>query len=245
MTAKEVQDALNSRSAFSEENADDTVTEEVTEEATDEGNVENEEAQAGVSRQDLQAVNAKIDQLIQSLTPKTQTEPERPKITNEMAAAFVADPTKLVEFIQRYTDQSVGKVNNSIQQQRWDSQAYKEFPTLETDTKFQDKVKSKIAELVQLGDYQKDSPRLLYVATRLAAADYRPAAQAKGKTQNINGVQGGTTAQNPQNKTVSDNDPRVRAAQMAGMSGDRLEKFKKSLPPRNAATQTKKVRIQL
>lgn len=242
MTDK-IQQALDGASAFDEETpVEDTSYE--ADAAGDEGGDEAPQAPQAATREELKAVNDKIEQVLAALTKKTgDDQPKTPKISKEQAAAFVANPEKLMEFIQTYTNKSVGEVNRNIQRDRWDSRTYEEFPQLKADQKFQDKVKEKIAELVQVGDYTTESPRLLYVATKMAISEYRPAAQKGVAKANQDGVRGGHSANNPAAKTVADNDPRVVLAKMGGLKGEKLEAFKKSLPPRGTAT--KKMRINL
>lgn len=128
--------------------------------------------------QGLQTLQQSIDSLNQNLAPKA---PE-PMTEAQLVELAKTNPAKALHLTaERLIDQRFGTVEkkfNELDQRRfYDGKAVTDFPGLNSDKDFQQKVKEQMTEMVRDGEYTKDSPKLLYRAATLAAATYKPAAQ--------------------------------------------------------------------
>jgi hypothetical protein len=183
-----------------------------------------------VTKEDLDTFQQQLLQVLQRKPEAAVV--EKPKLTAEQLAALAASPEKLADFVQSQIASATGKVTQDMRKDKWDAQAYAEFPALKTDKKFVQETTKKIQELVSTGEYDKDNPLLVYRAAQLASLNYKPQQQTAGDGKQVDGKGPRTTeAQGRQSTSkIDDADPRVQWAIAAGVKD--LKKFKETLGPR-------------
>lgn len=206
-----------------------------------------EVSQKNVADEKLSALEDKVDRitgmLLQKNAPK-ETVPQQASFTAEQIQALQQNPALLAQFIEQQTNKSVSLIKNESAKSLWDSRAQEKFPLLKTDKDFQKKVGTRMSELkYDLGD---DHPKLLYLATELAASEYKPKAQSQQseKTRehqtSVEPSRSRTSRESQSGSKNYDNDPRLVFAKLAGGDSDpkKLEAFKKRLDELGPYQQT-------
>lgn len=173
---------------------------------------------------------------------------ESVEVTDEQALQLAKDPAKLANFIQSKINEGLATFNKNVASKSWDDKAYDEYPVLKEDKKFQDAVKKEIQDLIASGDMTKSSPRLVYVATQLAASKHGFAKKSATSSQQQSRSGGATSlpansgagaSRGSSKSSVADNDPRLVLAQKLGWSKERLDSYKEKL----AGKETKRINI--
>jgi hypothetical protein len=204
------------------------------------------DSETAIEMSDLKAEMAEMRQsnaaLVTQLQQLLKPQP-KPEIDDGEIERIKNDPKALAEFIKAKVSEGKQAVDVHLAKNRFDSQAYDEFPALKTNKQFQQSVVAQMKELTASGEYQPDSPKLLLRAAQLSAAKMKP-------LTNRDEVNDRPTSGEPrprQSQTVSrgtsqikDNDPRVAFLKLFGVKDPaKVEKFKKQLGPYQAPQRQK------
>lgn len=188
-------------------------------------------------KQELSDLKQAFARLSAQLTPKEEKKVAA-AMSPEVAKAIKDNPEMLMQFVQQQVDGAKKEFQGTVQRTDWDRRAETEFPALKTDKGFQQSVQKHAADLMAGGEFNKDSPRLIYMASKLAAAEYKPQKVVnKGDGEPSGLAPTGHSGAAGKNR-IADTDPRVQIALAAGFSGERLEKFKATLGPRVQPVRT-------
>lgn len=178
-------------------------------------------------KETMKAQQALLMKLSEAATPKEKKEALE-ALPPETAKSLKDNPDLLMKFIQQQVDGAKREFEGTVQRTDWDRRAESEFPALKTDKGFQDTVKKHVNDLLAGGEFTKNSPRLIYMASKLAAAEYKPQKTSKEDGEPSGMAPTGHTVSAAKGK-IADTDPRVKVAIANGFSGERLEKFKARL----------------
>lgn len=188
-----------------------------------------------------------ISNQVKSVAGRTASESF--EVTDDQALALAKDPAKLAQFIQSKINEGLSTFNKNVASKSWDDKAYDEYPVLKDDRKFQDAVKKEIQDLIASGDMTKNSPRLVYVATQLAASKHgfsRKSVSSGNNQQRSGGAtslpassMGSGGSRSSQKSGISESDPRLVLAQKLGWSKERLDAYKEKL----VGKETKRINI--
>lgn len=217
------------------------LNDEIQDQETDTGHEENHEqydARDQISRLESQIEDIKdlISKTVSGQAGKSVA--EEVEVTDEQALQFAKDPTKLALFIKQKINDGLSTFNKSVASKSWDEKAYDEYPNLKEDRRFQDAVKKEIQDLVAGGDMTKSSPKLVYVATQLAASKLNLGKkQSSSATKTSTGAtslpagggSGASTRESGRKISVSDADSRIVLAQKLGWSKEKIDAFKEKL----------------
>lgn len=143
----------------------------------------------------LQAQNQQIQQNLEILT-KSKASPEpvkKPALTEEQFQELLQkNPKAAIEMsVSGLVDDRARDIETRLtrenQKNYWDEKAKNDFP-LDKDSEFQKAVRQHVQELVSAGDMSRESPRLIYTAAKLAAADRKLKDKSDSKsTSSISG----------------------------------------------------------
>lgn len=208
--------------------------ESVSAEEVQEGAVETQE-QVDPIRQEFEQLresNAQMDQklnkLLSTFEPKAQSQRS---LSAEQKSQLAKDPEAMIQYVENEHKRLAQEVENKTARAQWDSQAYQDFPALKSDKKFQNEVVAKMKEWTGSGLMPAETPKLVYEAANFIARGY------KQEPTKVNASAGKPTSQAPSSTSMnngkaakfSDNDQRLIMAKNMGISGDRLNQFKKFL----------------
>jgi len=137
-----------------------------------------EESPQYITKEDFNSFQSTLmGQLNQLQQNNQQVAPEAKRTPEFDAEALANNPGALVEHFQKISQNTEKRVTQKLETQQWDTKAHKEFPALSSDAKFKDKVVSEMQSLINAGTATQQTPQLLYMATKMAAATYK----AKGE----------------------------------------------------------------
>jgi len=215
-------------------------------ESYEEDSNQEEETKVDPNSARLEKLEGMISQLLsgsqQNAQPRNET--KGLTLTQDQIAALKDNPQALLALIEEKTNQTVNSVNLTLQQDRWDSKAKDDFPALKSDSKFKELVKQEVQELVSNGDMTKDSPRLLYVAAKIASSKYQAKNPESAKKADTSALRPGAKKPNtaPTEKQRSEFAQKTQILRSAGYSE---EKIKSMLEKYEKSTQTVKTRSGL
>lgn len=189
------------------------------------------------TKQELADIKQQLAKLTAQLTPKEEKKAVA-AMSPEVVKAIKDNPEMLMQFVNQQIDGAKRDFKNDVNKSDFDRKAYEEFPALKTDAGFQKVVQKHASDLIAGGEFNKDSPRLIYMASKLAAAEYKPQAKTVKEAGEPSGLAPSGHVGAAGKSRISDNDPRVQIAISAGFSGEKLEKFKQTLGPRVAPSRS-------
>lgn len=125
-------------------------------------------------RSELSELKSTLSQLVGALTPKPK-EPEPVDIEKTLKE----NPAKALELVVKKTvRESLEPVKqefaNENKKAEFDRRAEQQFPQMRSDPEFQKALKSQMIELMNTGEFTKDSPSLVYRAAQIASLSYKP-----------------------------------------------------------------------
>lgn len=172
----------------------------------------------------------RLESMIQKMMSGQQTQPtkqERQGLTAEQIAAFKDNPEAMLRIIEDQRKQITNELNLTLQQKTWDDKAKQDFPALNNDSKFKSLVKKHIEELVSDGGMNANTPRLLYVAAKLAASEYQPKSQETAKKADTSAIRPGAKKANtsPTDKQKAEIQQKTYLLKMSGYSDEKIGKM--------------------
>lgn len=200
---------------------------------------------------DLKSELAEIKNLINSTVSSKAGKQvaEEVEVSDDLALQLAQNPKHLAKFIQEQINNGISKFNTVTASKTWDEKAYDEYPNLKNDKSFQDAVKREIQDLLTFGDMTKSSPRLVYMATQLAASKMGVGKKAQQNTTKVSSgasalAASGSGAREPGSKkpAVMDNDPRLVLAKNLGWSQEKIDSYKKKLGDKDRSVSISKGR---
>lgn len=207
--------------------------ESIEQEAHEEENAVEEEAPSKEAAR-LQSLEDKIERLLAMNAAKgnesASTVDTKPKLTKEQLKALQENPEMLVEILDSHAKKVTQDVQGQLQQSHWDTKAYKDFPSLNNDKKFESLVTKEIQTLVATGAMSKDHPQLLYHAARLASANYKPASGGNSQVKRPQNAMAPNSRQKPGQTNTDPSDVRkLPEYQYLKMAWNDDEKIKKAI----------------
>lgn len=147
-------------------------------------------------RATVQEQAAKIDQLISVLSAKEQP---KPVPYEELVKNNIGEAIKVA--VKETVKLESGELHKTLAKKSYDDRLEKEYPQVNSDKAFRDLTVQTMTELVQTGEYSKESPALAYRAAQIAAHKYKPKTVQPGV--------GGLTGEAPRStaKTTQQTDP--------------------------------------
>jgi len=203
-------------------------TENVTQETQNQPDLS---AEFAAMRAELESL--KSQQFVQQQAQAPQAQ-KAPQLTAEQAQALRDNPELMANWLQSQAETAKNEIRKESSKQIWDTRTYDKFPLIKTDKEFSKRVTQQMREMISQGEYGKDDPMLLYRAAQIAAAEYVPARSSASKNaQSQSSIESRQTMSRQDNVSkakIDDNDPRLHFAKVLGLTGDKLKKFKDSLP---------------
>lgn len=178
--------------------------------------------------QDLQERIRNLEFQLANNLKKDEKKDDADELPADVAQALAKDPNALAKWIKAQTNKGIQDVRQETQKQTWDRKAEVDFPSLKTDEKFKREVGRKINELLNNGEYSKDSPALIYRASELASLKFKDSMGKVEKKTVPTSLETTRTEKSDTKKsfTAQDDDPRLVFATMNGLRGEKLAKFK-------------------
>lgn len=173
--------------------------------------------------------------LAKQAAPKEEA--TKPKLSKDQLAAIAKDPELLGQFVQAELSNTKAELNRQQQKVHYDKLAEERFPALKNNRELQQKVAQKMKEMVEItGEYSYESPTLLLRAAEIVAPTFGGLMDGKKKLETSSTLDVNQGSMNRQRQTqrskVDDNDPRLRFAQLFGITDPKkLEAFKNQLGP--------------
>jgi len=163
-----------------------------------------EETPEYITKEDFNSFQNSMMGQISQLVNSNQTRAAEPKTPQIDVEALAKDPNALLQYVQNISQNTEKRVTQKLETQQWDSKAHKEFPALASDAKFKDKVVAEMQSLVNAGTATQQTPQLLYMATKMAAATYKPKGDRVVKKAERNGLNSRTSTR-PVGKAKAEN----------------------------------------
>ncbi len=234
---------------------DDAYSEQFAVDISDES-VDTDSTETSRDKEDYKALRAEFDalkemnsQLLSKVTERpvyqAPIQDKKPQgIDENTLEALGKNPKALAEYVRQSIDSGLSDVRNEQQKAHFEQKLQEDFPALKTNKKFEEATIAQIRELVATGEYQPNSPRLVYRAAQLAAAKMGDSVK-KNETQNrdtslapSSSSRGVTRGSSSGSLSIKDNDPRLAFAVAAGMNDPKkLAKFKKELAEGYGSTE--------
>lgn len=194
---------------------DEESMEEVDEQGIEESSSDSRYEMLESKLSSLEETNNQLLQYLQSQSKQQETRKPEYKMSPEQAAQFASNPEALASFIQEQAAQASQQIAVTSARTEWDSKAKKEFP-IDSDVKFQKAVLSEMRDLINNGEFSRNSPTLMYRAAQIASMKYRGAGKPKQtRTEKPTSISSSGNAHTENVKSdrskISDDDPRVRA----------------------------------
>lgn len=192
------------------------------------GQVENNHVDNQTLQSEIQELKSLVTSLATARQPQQAVEDSGVTFTAEEKAAIAKDPSVIADLLQRKTKEATDRIKNEATKQRYDTQAYTDYPVLKTDKKFQQAVLQQMREYVGNGEYSQDHPMLLIRATQMVAGKMNGVAmsQGKGKEHVSSAEPTRGAARTTTSASVKVPDTLLRFAKTAGAKGEELERFK-------------------
>jgi hypothetical protein len=188
----------------------------------------------------LQEQIAALTQGIANQSKPAQQKQEPADLSDEQWAAIAKDPKLLGQYVKAQMSSTKKDMQMTQQKAQFDQKAEEKFPALKSNKDLQQKVATKMREMVDMGEYTWDSPTLLYRAAEIVA----PTMGGVQEVERRRGLQSNSEALDASNTSVhnrtrgtqtkiADNDPRLMFARAYGIDKDpkKFEAFKATLKP--------------
>lgn len=190
------------------QSAEGTGVDDTTEHQVDEStSTEQESNQSSMSPdmvRELLEQNKLLVSQVRELTNKViAPKPETPAITQaQLQELYKTDPGAAIDYIvNQRVEQKVERLGTQLSKNqlrdKFDAKAEAEFPAIKTDPEFRNTIKQEIDELLASGDFTKESPRLVYTATQIAALKHQ--AKNKARSSATKGMSAEAPSSNPVN----------------------------------------------
>jgi len=164
-------------------------------------------------------------------------EEAKPKLSRDQLAAIAKDPELLGQFVQAELSNTRAELTREQQKVHYDKLAEERFPAIKTNRELQQKIAQKMKEMVEVtGEYTYKSPTLLLRAAEIVAPLHGGLMDTKKRSENNSAMDVSNSSSvnraRTQKTTVGDNDPRLKFAQLFGITDPKkLEAFKAQLGP--------------
>jgi len=213
------------------------------------GYVETDDSYGQEEATEVNPLEAQIKQLQEQIAGLSQglanqqrptKKQEQVELSDEQYAAIAKDPKLLGQFVKAQLTNTEKNIQRTQQKAHFDRQAEDKFPALKSNKELQQKVATKMREMVDLGEYTWESPTLLFRAAEIVAPTMGGILEVEKRRSLQNGSEAldasNTSVHNRTRGThtkISDNDPRLMFARAYGIDKDpkKFEAFKASLKP--------------
>lgn len=200
----------------------------------------------------LDRLEAMIQNLVNNGTKPTKEEKKGLDLSDEQVAMLKDNPRALLQIIEERSNKMTQEVNLTLQQRQWDEKAERDYPAIKSDSKFKELVKKHVNELASHGGMSPTSPKLLYLAAKLAASEYQPKSREQAKKTDTSAMRPGAKKPNlnPTDKQSAEMKQKTALLRATGLYSEEkiaqmLKKYESSYQEHTTRSGLKRRMLQL